>query len=163
MSIIYIGLGTNLGNREANLELAIKLLAPEIRLRKVAPTYETEPMYRLGQPRFMNTVVSAETDLSPEEVLTKFKAVEKSMGRQKGERNGPRVIDLDILFYDDLVMDTPMLTIPHARMHERAFVLAPLSRIAGGMMHPRLKKTINQLKSELGDFSEKIVKIDQSV
>ena len=163
MALVYLGLGTNLGNREANIELAKKLLAPELRLRRVAPVYESEPMYRPGQPLFMNTACSVETELSPQEVLDKAKSIERSMGRKKGLQYGPRIIDVDILFYDDIVMDTPELTIPHARMHERAFVLAPLSHIAGDLVHPVSGKTIAEMKAALGNFTNKIFKIDQAV
>lgn len=163
VATIYIGLGTNLGNRQANLMHAYELFRPEIHLKKTSSVYETDPMYRLGQPLFLNTVCRADTELSPHDVLDKFKAIEKAMGRKKTVRNGPRVIDLDLLFYDDLVLNTPTLTIPHPRIAERAFVLAPLARIAPNLVHPVLHETIAGLLSVLGDYSGKISKIDEGV
>lgn len=163
MATVYIGLGTNLGNREANLELAMRLFKPEFRIRKTGPTYETDMLYRLGKPRYFNQACCVETDLSPEETLEKCRAIERSMGRKKAHKYEPRVMDVVILLYDSVVLKTGDLTIPHPRLHERAHALVPLSRIAGNVVHPVLNKTINQLVAELGDYSHKIVEIDQRV
>lgn len=163
MASVYIGLGTNLGNREANLELAIRLFKPEFTVRKVSPVYETDPLYRLGQPQFFNAVCCVETTLSPEAALEKCKAIERAMGRKKGDTHDPRIIDVDILFYDDVVLKTADLTIPHPRLHERAYMLVPLSKIAPRFVNPATGKTVMQMLRALGRFSHKIVRIDQTV
>lgn len=163
MATVYIGLGSNLGNREANLELAMKLFRPEFRLKQVASVYETDALYRLGQARYMNTVCRVETDLSPEECFDKCIAIERGMGRKKETRYEPRTIDVDVLLYENVVLRSESLTIPHPRLHERAFVLVPLAEICGSRVHPVLKKPIRSLVAALGDYSHKIVKIDISV
>ncbi|GAB4405766.1 MAG: 2-amino-4-hydroxy-6-hydroxymethyldihydropteridine diphosphokinase [Thermodesulfovibrionales bacterium] len=150
MAIAYIGVGSNLGNREDNCLKAIKLLSDKgITVRKQSSLYETEPWGVKDQPWFINTVIEIETAIEPEELLQMLKEVERDIGRVDTYRWGPRVIDLDILLYNDLVMDTPHLKIPHPLIHERDFVLRPLSEIAPDKTHPVLKKTIKELLSEL--------------
>ena len=134
--IIYIALGTNLGDRSANLQAAIEAMSPEIRVLAESHIYETPPWGYEDQPAFLNMVVKAETDLEPESLLTYLKQIEAELGREKSVRWGPRLIDLDILFYDDLVINTPPLIIPHPRLHERGFVLVPLADVAPEMVHP---------------------------
>jgi 2-amino-4-hydroxy-6-hydroxymethyldihydropteridine diphosphokinase len=145
--IIYLSLGSNLGDRLANLQNAISLLPPNIQPLTQSSVYETEPWGYTDQPPFLNLVIKAITMLDPYDVLTIVKEIEVSMGRQETFRFGPRLIDLDILFYDDLVLDTPKLTIPHPRLTQRAFVLVPLAEIEPDLSHPVLKKTIQQIKS----------------
>lgn len=164
MATVYIGLGSNLGNREANLQQAMRHFKPEFRIMKCSPIYETDMLYRIGRPRYYNMVCRVETELSPELVFSKCKAIEKAMGtRAVGDPFGPCAIDVEVLLYDDVVLRTELFTLPHPRMHERAFVLVPLEHIAARVVHPVLKKTIGQLVGELGDYEHKIVKIEDSI
>ncbi len=150
MSIAYIGIGSNLGNREKNCDNAINAFVKKgIKIVKTSSCYETEPWEKKEQPKFINMAVEAETGLNPEELLKNLKEIEKELGRYKTERWGPRIIDLDILFYDDLVIKTAEFQIPHAGIEKREFVLEPLSEIAPDKLHPVLKKSIKQLLSEL--------------
>lgn len=146
MPTVYIGIGSNLGNRERNCLQAVALLTENnITVTKQSSMRETEPWGVKGQPRFINVAIEAETDLAPFRLLEKLKDIEKEMGRKETHRWGPRIIDLDILLYDDLVINTSELTIPHPLMHEREFVLLPLSEIAPDRVHPVLGKTIKEL------------------
>jgi 2-amino-4-hydroxy-6-hydroxymethyldihydropteridine diphosphokinase len=122
-----------------------------VTISAVSRLYETGPAYVLNQPVFLNIVVEGETELSPGDLLVYLKQLEKKMGREKTLRYGPRKIDLDIVFYDDLVLDIPGLTIPHPRMHERGFVLRPLADIAPAIVHPILKRSVAELLAGLLD------------
>jgi 2-amino-4-hydroxy-6-hydroxymethyldihydropteridine diphosphokinase len=147
--LVYLGLGSNLGNRRRNLFRAMQLLEPEVHIESVSSLYETEPWGVQEQPRFLNCAVAARTDLTPHDLLAKLKSIEKEIGRQPTFRYGPRLVDLDILLYDGLVSSTDELTIPHPSMLERAFVLVPLAEIAGSLLHPIRKLSINQLAGEI--------------
>ena len=146
--LVYIALGSNLGDRMANLQQAQAALPPVVRMLSASPVYETPPWGYLDQPAFLNQVVLVETNLSPLELLAYLKKLESRMGRQSAVRFGPRLIDLDIIFYDDLVIDTPDLCIPHPRLVGRAFVLVPLADLAADFYHPVENKTVRELLEE---------------
>lgn len=145
MARLYLALGSNLGDRRANLQSALQALPPAVLVRRASPVYETPPWGLTEQPAFLNMVVEAETGLPPLDLLSHLKRLETQLGRLPAVRYGPRLIDIDILFYDDLVLDSPGLTIPHPRLHERAFVLVPLADLAPDLVHPRLGQTLRDL------------------
>ncbi len=143
----YLGLGTNLGDRWANLRDALRLLAagPGLRLARCSQVYETEPWGVTEQPRFLNCVAEVESSLEPEPLLARCKEVEETLGRVPGPRWGPRLIDVDILLYGAQVVELPELEIPHPRLHLRAFALAPLAELAPSAVHPMLGRGIGEL------------------
>ena len=150
MVISYLCLGSNLGEREANLRRALALLSPKVTINDVSSIYETEPVGYKEQPLFLNMVCRITTKLSPEELLCLAKDIETKMGRLLSkQRNSPRPIDIDILFYNDKIMETRDLTIPHPRLQDRAFVLIPLEEIAPDLIHPKLDKSIAQLANDV--------------
>jgi 2-amino-4-hydroxy-6-hydroxymethyldihydropteridine diphosphokinase len=151
--IVYLGLGSNLGDRKANLQAAVEAMEPVARLLAASPIYETPPWGYLAQPDFLNQVIRVETDQSPSELLVYMKDLETRLGRTATVRYGPRTIDIDILFYDDLILDEPGLTIPHPRIQGRAFVLVPLADLAPDMIHPLEGKTISAMLEQV-DRSE---------
>ena len=147
MSILYLALGTNLGDRFANLQAAIAALSPAIRVLNQSPVYETPPWGLTTQPAFLNMVLKGQTALAPVELLKHLKHLETELGRLPAVRWGPRRIDMDILLYDKQILDTPELTIPHPHLHERAFVLVPLADLEPDLVHPVLGVSIDQLRS----------------
>jgi 2-amino-4-hydroxy-6-hydroxymethyldihydropteridine diphosphokinase len=150
LAIAYLGLGSNLGERVENLRQALTLLSLKVNPEKVSSIYETQPVGYKEQPLFLNLVCRVTTNLTPEEVLHLAKDIETRMGRvPSGQINSPRPIDIDILFYEDKIMETQNLTIPHPRLHERAFVLIPLAEIAPNLVHPKLGKNIAQLANAI--------------
>ncbi len=142
----YLIMGTNLGDRPAHLQQAIVEIERNIgSILNCSSVYETEPWGVTDQPSFYNQVLKVATTLDPLQLLTATLAIEKEMGRVRAERYGARIIDIDILFFDDLVINTDQLTIPHPRITERNFVLAPLAEIAPDLVHPVLHQTISEI------------------
>lgn len=146
---IYLALGSNLENRLANLREAVGSFTPQMAVRRKSPVYETQPWGYADQPAFLNQVIQVETYLEPQALLGHLKRLETALGRKPNFRNGPRLIDMDILFYDDLILDMAELVIPHPRLHERAFVLAPLADLAPELVHPVLNKSMSDLLAGL--------------
>lgn len=151
MQAIYLGLGTNLGDRAANLQAAVIGLAKELVITAVSPLYQTAPWGVTDQPDFINMCLAAETELSPIELLTFIKDLEVEIGRLPSKRWGPRLIDIDLLFYANQILETENLKIPHPELAERAFVLCPLADIAPNFVHPVLRQTIAALAAKVGD------------
>ena len=146
ISKVYLGLGSNLGDRFANLELAIdKLSLSELKIANVSKVYETDPLYYLPQPKFLNAACQVMTDLDPHDLLGVTQSIEKEIGREFSFLNAPRIIDIDILFFGGLCLTSKNLTIPHPLLHERAFALMPLVDLVPNMRHPVLKKTLSKL------------------
>jgi dihydroneopterin aldolase/2-amino-4-hydroxy-6-hydroxymethyldihydropteridine diphosphokinase len=150
MSVVYIGIGSNIGNRQKNCLRAIELLEKRgVIIKERSSMYETEPWGIKDQPKFINMVVEIETVLNPNELLRILKDVEKKVGRKESLKWGPRIIDLDILLVDDIILNEDNLKIPHPLMHKRDFVLQPLCEIAPDIKHPLLKLSINELLQKL--------------
>ena len=159
----YLSLGSNLGNREANLREAIRRLTELGTVRKVSSFYETEPVEFIEQPWFLNCSVELETALPPRELLNALLAIEHALGRERVQPKGPRLIDLDILLYGDAVVREPGLAIPHPALHERRFVLEPLAEIAPASVHPLLKLSARQLLLALPQDSPVVRKLPKQV
>jgi len=150
MHTAFLALGSNVGDRAAHIENAVQLLSRKVEIVARAPLYETRPEGITDQPDFLNTALECRTDMSVRELLAFAKEVEREEGRIERLRWGPREIDIDIIFYDDLVYQDETLTIPHPRMQDRDFVLRPLAALAPDHIHPVLHKTVQTLLGERG-------------
>jgi 2-amino-4-hydroxy-6-hydroxymethyldihydropteridine diphosphokinase len=155
MKAIYLSLGSNIGDRALNIAHAIEALPPRgVRVVRQSSLYETEPVELRAQEWFINCVAEVETDLTPQELMHALLEIERSMGRLRITPKGPRIIDMDILFFGSAIVREAGLEIPHPRMAERRFVLVPFAEIAPGAVHPLLKKTIAETLAETPDESE---------
>lgn len=163
MAGFHLSLGSNLGDRAENIRRALAKLPPAVAVKKISTVYESEPMYEQNQALFYNIVLMGTTALAPHELLRNLKSIERQLGRTERERNAPREIDIDILFYEDLVLDTPELTIPHPRMHQRPFVLVPLEEIDRFFEHPVMRRPIIELWDELGHRSLSIWEAEEQI
>ena len=160
---VYIGIGSNVGDKAANFRKGIAAIShcDGCTVEAQSPLYETEPVYLESQEWFLNGVIRISTDLEPEALFTQLKGIEHAMGRQPGStRYGPRVLDLDILFYDDRIVRAGSVEIPHPNLHERRFVLKPLNDIAPDLVHPVLGQTVKSLLSNLEDGGKKVTQCD---
>jgi 2-amino-4-hydroxy-6-hydroxymethyldihydropteridine diphosphokinase len=153
MTQVFIGLGTNLEDRIANISRAVAMFSKYGNIESMSSVYETEPEGLEEQPDYLNCVIKAVVEVDAVKLLAILKKIEKEMGRKRGKRNGPRLIDLDLLFYSSQVINMPDLKVPHPRLEERAFVLVPMVEIARGFVHPVLHKSMLQLLTELESAS----------
>lgn len=151
MTVAYVALGGNQGDRLAHLERAVSEMAKSVTVTALSKIYETEPLGFADQPWFLNAVVAVDTELSARALLAILQEIELKLGKATPFLNGPRTLDLDMLLYGDEVIDGPTLVVPHPRMHERAFVLRPLADVAGHVVHPTIGKAIRELLIELDD------------
>lgn len=158
MPIAFIGIGSNLGNRIENCVKGVEEISTFSKIIVVSSFYETEPVDKEDQSDFINCMIKIETAHSPFELLTILNYCENKIGRKQVEKWGPRIIDLDIIFYDDLIIETNDLTIPHPRSHLRRFVLEPFSEIAPDFIHPVLKISVSKLLDEL-KCTKRVVKV----
>lgn len=146
MKTVYLSLGSNIGDRERNLRAALEHLdTAGIRIARVSPVYETEPVDLTGQRWFLNLVAEVETDLFPVQLLARTQKIERALGRVRTVPKGPRTIDIDILLYGNVVVNSQGLEIPHPRMAERRFVLIPLADLAPDLRHPVTRKTVREM------------------
>ncbi len=160
LAIVYLGLGSNIGDRQENLNKALDYLSQRLRVIEKSSVYDTEPIGNPTQPRFLNMVCQIKTMLKPKELLVLAKGIERKMGRVPGRPNTPRTIDIDILFYGDQAIKMPELTIPHPRLTQRAFVLVPMAEIAPELVHPVNKKSIKELLKEAKRGVQGVLKLE---
>lgn len=152
MEDVFLGIGSNLGDREENLAQVRDSIEAFARIEAVSPVYETDAWGFEDQPAFLNQVIHIITSLTPQALLRRIKRIEKDLGRKKSFRWGPRLIDIDILFFADHIIESASLTIPHKELHKRAFVLVPLADIAPDFVHPVFNQTVSALRDTLADL-----------
>jgi 2-amino-4-hydroxy-6-hydroxymethyldihydropteridine diphosphokinase len=148
-SLAYLSLGSNVGDREAQLQTAVARLSAAGRVTAVSSLYETEPVEFTEQPWFLNCAVALETDQTPPQLMAQILGIEQEMGRKRVQNKGPRTMDIDILLFDNEIVNSPDITIPHPALHERRFALEPLAEIAPEAQHPIFHKTIRALRDAL--------------
>ena len=149
LPVVYLGLGSNLGDRQRNLGAALRRLEPLVRVEAVSSLYETDPVGPQDQPGYLNAACRAVTGLSPQGLLRHIEEVERELGRRSGAHMGPRILDIDLLLYGDAVISESGLRVPHPELAKRAFVLTPLAELAADLQHPELGKTIGALATEM--------------
>lgn len=159
MSSIFLALGSNVGDKVAHITQAINFLSEQISDIRRASLYSTSPVGYVAQDDFVNTVASGKTTLSPREVLSFIKNIEQKVGRIQRFKWGPREIDIDLLFYDDITYSDELLTIPHPLLHQRDFVLQPLADLAAKFIHPVLKKSVAELLAEIPEKDRSVQRI----
>jgi 2-amino-4-hydroxy-6-hydroxymethyldihydropteridine diphosphokinase len=156
MPVVYLGLGSNMGDKEANIAQALRHISDICKVKKKSHLYHTEPVGNTKQDWFLNCVVEIETEIDPKHLLSSFKSIERTLGRTKITKNGPRTIDIDILFYGNRIVKTKNLVIPHPLLQERLFVLRPMMDLDPSFVHPVLKKSIQELYKNHPD-NEKVL------
>jgi 2-amino-4-hydroxy-6-hydroxymethyldihydropteridine diphosphokinase len=151
MPVVYLGIGSNIGDKQGNITSALCRISEICEVKKKSRMYLTEPVGNIEQDWFLNCVVEIQTEIEPKHLLSSFKSIERKLGRAKNVKNGPRIIDIDILFYGNNIVNTKNLVIPHPLLHERLFVLQPMIDLNPDFIHPVLKKSIQELyKNHLG-------------
>ena len=155
---VYLGLGSNMGDRRRNLKQALDFLSQRLEVAEQSSIYDTAPQENPDQPRFLNMVVRVATTLEPDRLLALLKGIEAKMGRVPSQPNSPRPIDIDILFYGDRVWQIPALTIPHPKIAGRAFVLVPLNEIAPRLVHPVTKKKVRDMLKDINKGVQGVMK-----
>jgi 2-amino-4-hydroxy-6-hydroxymethyldihydropteridine diphosphokinase len=155
----YLSLGSNVGDRESNIQKAIeKLEAPDLHVLRTAPLYETEPVDVRDQPWFINTVLEIGTTLFPRQLLSRTQKIERELGRTRRVKKGPRTIDIDVILFGHFQISSPDLTIPHPRFQERRFVLAPLSDLDPNLRHPATKETVREMLEKTSEQAIRVLK-----
>ena len=147
--IVYLSLGSNLGDRSLNLHQAIEKLGELGKVAAVSSFYDTEPIELTAQPWFLNCVAKLDTEKMPRQLMAAILAIEQEMGRQRKQQKGPRTIDIDILLFGSSIINIPSITVPHPKLHQRRFVLEPLAEIAPEVRHPVLKRTAREMRDAL--------------
>jgi len=162
MHKVYLSLGSNIGDRADHLARALELLrAAGVKIARVSSLWDTEPREYTHQPRFLNQVVEAETALFPRQLLQLVRRIEKELGRRRIVAKGPRTIDIDILLFDNFIIDTADLHVPHPRMHERRFVLAPLAELAPDLKHPVTRETVGDMLAAVRDQGARKIELSR--
>jgi 2-amino-4-hydroxy-6-hydroxymethyldihydropteridine diphosphokinase len=157
---VYLGLGSNMGEKKENIQKALDYISQRMRIEKKSSIYDTEPIGNINQPRFLNMVCQVTTGIAPATLLFLTKGIETKVGRTPGPPNSPRIIDIDILIYGNEIINTPDLIIPHPRMNERAFVLMPFAEIAPDLIHPVEKKSIRDLLKTIKNGTQGVFKMN---